>query len=73
MITEPGATDKPRANERAEILQVRKKALPVRAGKAFGNFTTGMNRCDYGFGAAAAGADLGAAGLGAVAAAAFTG
>ena len=71
MIAEAGATAKSRA--RPEILKDRKKALPVRTGKAFENFTREMNLRGYGFGAAVAGAGLGAAGLGAAAAAVFTG
>ena len=42
----------------------RKKALPVCAGKALRDFTIGADRRDYCLGAAA-GAGLGAAGLGA--------
>ncbi len=73
MIAEPGATDKPCANIRAKFLQTKKKALPVRTGKAC-DFTIEDVSPGYGFGADVAGAGLGVgADLGAAAVAAFTG
>jgi hypothetical protein len=43
MIAEPGAAHKSRANMHAKILQATKKALPIRAGKAYGNSAIEVN------------------------------